>query len=261
MKRLAKTLLCLFITSVIVTVGLVSTVFFKHYMILDQLNILHVPISNVISHFLRHGENPFPYAESVKKEELDLKALSKEVFSDAIGASSSTAASRTYWLSSPITIRYYSDPNAIFPVFTVDKGDIICCSNELLKSTVTYHGLESLPSLKYGWRLAKPFIVEGEEPNDALLYVKTSDLVKIFRAWNKEITHPSNIREKIWSYYIYPQRNLLYIDRMLYKMGIFVSPDLVAFVCPPAPFISLSVSVILLTAYLVVRRKIKKLNK
>ncbi|MBQ3048465.1 MAG: hypothetical protein IJC94_00770, partial [Oscillospiraceae bacterium] len=75
---------------------------------------------------------------------------------------------------------------------------------------------------------------------------------------------PSNLYELLKKWQILrgtAMYHTLYIDRMLYVRNIFLSPDLAAFIFPPAPFISLAVSIVLLAAYLIVRRKPKIKHK
>ena len=259
MKRLCKTLLYLFIISLVVTAGAFSALVYHHSMITRSTNIFQ---SRPLLFDFEPDERAYPYAEALKNDEF--KPYS--VFDHLPGMALAGAEIPTEWLAAPITVHYYSDPKSTVPVFTVEKGDIIYCS---FPAAITsnranrYRGLESLPYLKQGWRLAKPFIVDGEEPTDTLLYVKTDDLTAVFRSWLKDspVYSHSNSIEKLWYTYSYPQLFILFVDQFLYFDGIFLSPDLAAFFYPPAPFISLGVSVILLTAYLVVRRKIKKLNK
>jgi len=259
MKRLCKALLCLLIISLVVTVGAFSALIYHHSMITRSTNIFQ---SRPLLFDFEPDERAYPYAEALKNDEF--KPYS--VFDHLPGMALAGSELPTEWLTAPITVHYYSDPKSTVPVFTVEKGDTIYCS---FPAAITgdranrYRGLESLPYFKQGWRLAKPFIVEDEEPNDTLLYVKTDDLTAVFRLWLEEspVYSPSNFIEKLWYTYSYPKLFILFVDQFLYFDSIFLSPDLVAFVYPPAPFISFGVSVILLAAYLALRRKTKIQNK
>jgi hypothetical protein len=87
----------------------------------------------------------------------------------------------------------------------------------------TYRGTDSLPTHEQGWRLAKPFIVEGESTlSDNLLYVKLSDLKEIAEAWVE--TNPKTMASQTKHERV---KNItLRCDKYLYREGIYLSPDL-----------------------------------
>jgi len=253
MKNLSKILLCLFIASLLVTGGLLSYSIHTNC----KLRLEFEPKSYA-----------YPYAEALENGEFNLELLTKTTFVGEHALIGSPPFE--YNISSPVTIRYYSNPDDISPVFTVEKGDTIWCrppSQSVYEGDVTYHGLESLPTDKRGWRLAKPFITKGKEQNDSLLYVKLSDLDSVCGEWLKENvdlipffknTTPKE-RSRLQKEYLKDMP--LYIDNELYERGSYLSPDLLTPVFSPASVVSLSVSVVSLAAYLILRRRVKKLNK
>ncbi|MBQ9939497.1 MAG: hypothetical protein IJO96_08205, partial [Oscillospiraceae bacterium] len=156
----------------------------------------------------------------------------------------------------PVTINYYADINDTTPAYTIEKGTTVHCESAYHKDDVTYHGIQSIPTNKRGWRIAKPFIVTGEKRNNTFLYVKTSDLEAVADAWAKEnidilSEHPLGMKS------VTKSNLLLCIDHLLYDSGVYLSPNLLTPVFSPAVIVSLSSSVILLAAYLALRCKVK----
>ena len=258
MKRLMRISLCFFVLFVIVTMGLVSRSVYLNYK-------------------LRNGfepkENAYPYGEEVEKGTLDLDKISY-LLPSAVALMGYPNYKDD--IASPIEISYYADINDGSPVYRVEKGDIIDfqTENPILKYNVTYHGRVSLPTNEPGWRLAKPFMVEGKEVNDTLLYVKLDDLMRIAYQWLEE--NPKAVRAMgidksdigvLGVYGIWPTQSnfskilLLYIDRILYSKGVFLSPDLLNPVFSSAAFVSLFLSIISLALFLLARHRSKRMRE
>ena len=256
MKRLCKTLLCLFITTAIITVGLFSAVFLRN----SKLVLDYHRKSPFLLDFDK-SENSVLYAEEVTKDEIDLKYIHKNFFNFECGLMHPDIP---HWVAAPKDISYYADINDTTPVYTIEKGTYLYYNPA--DCPQAYYGIQSLPTHQAGWRIAKPFKVANEEPIDTVLYVKTSDLVKVSYAWGEEnfLFTPDryeNTAERLFYKHTTPYLNTFRLDRDMYSRDIFLSPDLVSYIYPPAPFISLGVSAILLAAYLALRRKVKKSNK
>ncbi|MBQ2755543.1 MAG: hypothetical protein IJF27_02595 [Oscillospiraceae bacterium] len=249
MKHLSKILLCLSLAFLLVAAWFISHALYNNAKLHNEFKPKH---------------KAYPYAEALKNGELSLKSVSSAILTDEIGLSGSSA-DRYRFIASPITIKYYSKPGDITPVFTIEKGTMINYQKQPGKSSVTYHGFESLPSDRHGWRLAKPFIVEGEEPNDTLLYVKTSDLEAVSAVWLKEMipfiesitehitTGVEQTRKHLQQKYV---KSLLFdFDEWLYYKGIYISPDLLTPVFSFKTIASLAGSLVSFAAFIAVRRK------
>ena len=250
MKRLMRISISLFVLFAIVTIGLVSR-------------------SVCLNYKLRNGfepkEDAYPYAEEVEKGTLDLDEISY-LLPSAVALMGYPNYKDD--IASPIEISYYADINDGSPVYRVEKGDIIDfqTENPILKYNVTYHGRISLPTNEPGWRLAKPFMVEGREVNDTLLYVKLDDLMRIAYQWLEEnsevISSNALMRQGIWpTKYNLSKILLLDIDRTLYSRGVFLSPDLLNPVFSSAAFVSLFLSIISLALFLLARRRSKRMRE
>ncbi len=250
MKRLMRISLCFFVLFVIVTMGLVSRSVYLNYK-------------------LRNGfepkENAYPYGEEVEKGTLDLDKISY-LLPSAVALMGYPNYKDD--IASPIEISYYADINDGSPVYRVEKGDIIDfqTENPILKYNVTYHGRISLPTNEPGWRLAKPFMVEGREVNDTLLYVKLDDLMRIAYQWLEEnsevISSNALMRQGIWpTKYNLSKILLLDIDRTLYSRGVFLSPDLLNPVFSSAALVSLFLSIISLALFLLARHRSKRMRE
>ena len=257
MKRLMRISISLFVLFAIVTIGLVSR-------------------SVCLNYKLRNGfepkENAYPYGEEVEKGTLDLDKISYLVPS-AMAAIKPPDYKDD--IASPIEISYYADINDESPVYCVEKGDIIYFQAEDSEGYETvYHGRVSLPTNEPGWRLAKPFMVEGKETIDTLLYVKLDDLMRIAYQWLEE--NPKAVRAMgidksdigvLGVYGIWPTQSnfskilLLYIDRILYSEGVFLSPDLLNPVFSSAAFVSLFLSIISLALFLLARHRSKRMRE
>ncbi len=254
MKRLMRISLCFFVLFVIVTMGLVSRSVYLNYK-------------------LRNGfepkKNAYPYGEEIEKGTFDLDKILYLVPSVVAPIKPPDYKDD---IASPIEISYYADINDKSPVYRVEKGDIIYFQAEDSEGYETvYHGRVSLPTNESGWRLAKPFMVEGKETIDTLLYVKLDDLMRIAYQWLEE--NPTAMRAMGFTegdfgvlgvYGIWPTQSnfskilLLYIDRILYSKGVFLSPDLLNPVFSSAAFVGLFLSIISLALFLLARHRSKR---
>ena len=252
MKRLMRISLCFFVLFAIVTMGLVSRSVYLNYKMRDGF---------------KPKEDAYPYGEEVEKGTLDLDEISY-LLQDAMAAMG-YAYDYKDDIASSIEISYYADINDVSPVYRVEKGDIIDfqTENPILKYNVTYHGRISLPTNKPGWRLAKPFMVEGKEVNDTLLYVKLDDLMRIAYQWLEENPEAADNleNEMMWQGILPTKYNtgkaiLLFIDRTLYSEGVFLSPDLLNPVFSSAAFVSLFLSIISLALFLLARHRSKRIR-
>ena len=254
MKRLMRISLCFFVLFAIVTMGLVSRSVYLNYKLRDGF---------------KPKEDAYPYGEEVEKGTLDLD----EIYFFLPDAMAAMGHGYDYKddIASPIEISYYADINDESPVYRVEKGDLIDFQMEdVTKSeyNVTYHGRISLPTNEPGWRLAKPFMVEGKEVNDTLLYVKLDDLMRIAYQWLEENPEAADNleNEMMWQGILPTKYNtgkaiLLFIDRTLYSEGVFLSPDLLNPVFSSAAFVSLFLSIISLALFLLARHRSKRMRE
>ncbi len=246
MKKLMQILLCMFIFFTVVTVGLVSRCLYINFKLISEFS---------------QKENVYPYAEAVGKGEPDLSVISN-LFTDIVAAIGFDDYKND--IISPITISYYANINDNTPVYSVEKGDTIHFkTNDRTRSGITYQGIESIPTNESGWRLAKPFTVEGKESNDALLYVKLDELIHVTYEWIEENPNGMSILQRIvMEQGVLPTKHnvgkyiLLFIDRTLYSEGMFLSQDLLSSVFSTATFVSLFISVILLVLFLLAKYKL-----
>ena len=254
MKRLMRISLCFFVLFAIVTMGLVSRSVYLNYKLRDGF---------------KPKEDAYPYGEEVEKGTLDLDEISY-LLPDAMAAMG-YAYDYKDDIASSIEISYYADINDVSPVYRVEKGDLIDFQMEdVTKSeyNVTYHGRISLPTNEPGWRLAKPFMVEGREVNDTLLYVKLDDLMRIAYQWLEENPEAAdNLENEMMRQGILPTKYntgkaiLLFIDRTLYSEGVFLSPDLLNPVFSSAAFVSLFLSIISLALFLLARHRSNRMRE
>ena len=242
MNRLPKILLCLLIASLLITVGLVSSSIYTNCKLRLEFEA---------------KEDAYPYAEEIKKEDIDFELLYESMRNEVLMPYRGMGTPNyNHDIVTPVTINYYADINDTTPAYTIEKGTTVHCESAYHKDDVTYHGIQSIPTNKRGWRIAKPFIVTGEKRNNTFLYVKTSDLEAVADAWAKEnidilSENPLGMKSVTKSYL------LLRIDHLLYDSGVYLSKNLLTPIFSPAVIVSLSSSVILLAAYLALRCKVK----
>ena len=202
-------------------------------------------------------EHAYPYGEAAEKNELDLDIISL-CFPDA------EAAIKYHFQNEiriPSAISYYADMKGGAPICTIEKGETVFFKTEHKTSYgFSYRGNESLPTIRAGWRLARPFSPEGEEGSDTLLYVKLNDLMSVADQWLKENPNAEKILQNVLirqgllpTRYSQCRYVLLFADRALYSAGIFLSPDLKQPVLFPAA--CLTISLLLLAGVLLVKRR------
>ena len=92
--------------------------------------------------------------------------------------------------------------------------------------------MRSLPTLKRGWRLARPFEtpLASTTVNNELLYVKLSDLEKLAEAWAGEMPYIKNSNYpfflKQYMTELEAASILQFYDKRLLHQEIYISPDL-----------------------------------
>ena len=245
MKRIRVTLLVLLIVSALASVGLI----FYNVSCNAQLRSRFAPKAGA-----------YPYAQAVEKNELDLDAVSA-CFPDDVAL---LAYDFRNTLEAPSAISFYADVKGE-PVRTIEKGERIeFRTGDAAGRVFSFRGIETLPTDKPGWRLAKPFATAGGETEDALLYVKLDDLAPVAARWLKENPGAEKaLQGLVRAQGLLPtKRNLcryvlLFADRTLYSRGVFLSADLQRPVLTPASILCLTAAVLLLAAYLLVNRKVK----
>lgn len=137
-------------------------------------------------------------------------------------------------IEAPITILYYSQIGDDTPSYSIPKGEKIHFNIEgSTKSSITFSGIESIPTNVAGWRLVRPFAIEGMEENNVYMFVKLEELIKIAEKW---LDYNPNVKTRLSEFLIkqgiFPtKRNIckyliLNIDRLLYSNGIFFSKDM-----------------------------------
>lgn len=159
-----------------------------------------------------------------------------------------------------ITLCYYKKPGDWIPAKIILKGTKVIVNvgsdyhsnvyEEIRDRYTAIYGFSFHPSYQKGWRVVLPLITEQEysqstESEPELLYVRTSDVKKLEKAYRKQ----GLIREKDW---------YLSIDKTLYEMGYYLSPDLYRsyFSFPVKCVISVWILVIM---FRIVQRKWRKL--
>ena len=200
----------------------------------------------------------YPYAQAVEKNELDLDAVSA-CFPDDVAL---LAYDFRNTLEAPSAISYYADVKGE-PVRTIEKGERIDFRTEDGAGRVfSFRGIETLPTDKPGWRLAKSFAAAGGETEDALLYVKLDDLAPVADRWLKENPGAKKALQGLVRAQgrLPTKRNLcryilLFADRTLYSQGVYLSADLQRPVLNPASILCLIVTALLLAGYLFINRK------
>ena len=186
------------------------------------LSIIFNACSNIgIKKSFTQKENGYSYKQAAAQNNLDLIEL-KWVFQNVIGLGGNNYIQE---IVSPVTISYYESVNALAPVYKIEKGTMIYFNSEeeLGYELSEYRGTDSLPTHRHGWRLAKPFKVEGERGiRDNFLYVKLSDLEEVTEAWIE--ANPTLMQSKTKQELV--EFQTLNRDHSLYQEGIYLSPDL-----------------------------------
>ena len=195
-------------------------------------------------------EPTYNYADEVEKKTLDLNKISN-LFTDNVSLVGYPEFQNK--IISPVSIEYYKNRKDKFPVYVIEKGEVVYFEMfPKTKSGLEFCGNDSLPTNEKGWRLARPFKVDGEK-NNSLLYVRLEDLNCVVTEWLNAnpafvkssvrkvadrglISLNKNIRESV----------LLFIDNKLYSEGIFLSKDLYKSILNREFLISFFVTIILI---------------
>lgn len=213
---------------------------------------------NLICSF-KNVENIYNYTDALRQGTIDLDEISN-LFTDNIALIGYPDLEDT--VISPVRIEYYDNKEDNSPVYVVEKGEII--HFELFpktKSGLKFRGNDSIPSDSKGWRLAKPFIVNGNQ-NDSLLYVKLDDLVCVTNEWLEN--NPSLIDRystEVLKNGLTPTKHnisktlLLFVDYKLYSNGVFLSKDIKKPVFDTATLLNLLITIILSALYILTKTK------
>ena len=132
----------------------------------------------------------------------------------------------------PIDITYYAEPSqSSEPVLKFQKGEKVKISPDTEGAwPVNGYGCIGLPDYRPGWRCVKPFIKGGSGESVEELpyyYIPLQDLETILRQYTAEInaqakSEMSKIGKNQKDFY----RILLACDLVLYRKGIYNSPEL-----------------------------------
>lgn len=206
-------------------------------------------------------ENVYPYGEAVANSELNLNAVHKLLS----GTGSLLGYDFLDDINNPLSIRYYADPNDAEPAYVIEKGTVIHIdSGMILNGEYPVRGICSLPTDKSGWRIARPFLVQGKEANETLLYVRLEDLYKVAMVWIKENPTAVNVlRSALKTDGLLPTKAntcrhmLLAADRRLYSKGVYLSKDMQSPVFTPLIIICMCVSAGLLAGILWVNLRMR----
>lgn len=199
-------------------------------------------------------EDAYPYKEAVKNLDIDLDEISEML----IRTYAPVGHNYVEKITSPISVSYYKSIHDRTPVYTINKGDIIDFKYaEFAPYNTSYRGLKSLPTTKQGWRLVKPFKIKGKRTNNDLLFVKLSDLKVLCATWldkNPKAITPTS-RDIKWI--LFPKKEyvnviVLYLDRLLYEKGVYISPDLCRPIFSVLTCLSFAISFVIIILYLFV---------
>ena len=125
-------------------------------------------------------------------------------------------------------MRYYIHQEDAEPALTLKKGTEVYALP--VKESIGYisggYGTASWPSYEKGWRYAQPFQVTAEAENDAMYFVRLSELEKVSRAFLAMTRRGGfgsyaqlELPENVWA-------QTRYTDMALYDRGVFCSEDL-----------------------------------
>ena len=131
----------------------------------------------------------------------------------------------------PCDVRYYTHQEDAEPALTLKKGTEVYAVSvrEGIGHIRAGYGTASWPSYEKGWRYAQPFQVTAEAENDAMYFVRLSELEKVAGAFLRMIRENRDsfgkymemleLPENIWA-------QTRYTDMALYDRGVFCSEDL-----------------------------------
>lgn len=224
-------------------------------LLISIISVIFNVYSNIIlKKSFKSREDSYPYEQAAKNLHIDLNKISM-MFPKA---SAPIGYDYKEEIISPISISYYKSKDDSTPIYTIEKGDIIHFKTTgFTSSEITYRGVESLPTNIQGWRLVKPFEVEGKKANDNLLYVKLSDLKKVSKTWLDEnpkvMTSMSSHMQGLFpTKQEYVNLIIFRIDRILYEEGVYLSPDLYKPILSVLTYVTFTLAFVISMLYLFV---------
>lgn len=136
-------------------------------------------------------------------------------------------------VQTPINLRYYSAPSIhASVVLELPRGTelIAIPTDEIYQFWTTGYGYLAYPTYSSGWHYAKPFLRVGQSGDYKALpsyFVQTSDLEAIARTViDDNKAFQAAAQQKRWTRQKYAAEMVRFIDRLLYKNGVYSSPDL-----------------------------------
>lgn len=239
MDKIRKLILFMLVFILIATVGQIA--YYSYYNI------------NLTRNFHK-CEGAYDYVNAVKQEKIDLNEISN-LFTDIVALIGYPDFQNE--IISPVKIEYYKNIRDKSPVYVIEKGEII--NFEMFpktKSGLQFRGNDSIPTNEEGWRLARPFRVDGEN-KDALWYVNLEDLICVSNEWLKENPTFAKAapREMMRRGLLPTKRNiskfmLLFVDRELYSEGIYLSKDMYRPIIDNTVLISFFATIILFVMHI-----------
>lgn len=175
--------------------------------------------------------SPSPYQLEIPMGKMNLTAYSS-LLPDVFTLPLYPLTSR---IVTPVTIRYYSEipGHETAPALEIKKGTKIIALPEDSKGSPFYeagYGYTSYPTYEKGWRYVRPFrLADGEHlpSSDQYYYVRIEDLKAVIGEVIK--VNPfmlTEIRQQGWSVQTGKHNIATYLDRILYRNGAYLSPDL-----------------------------------
>ena len=167
------------------------------------------------------------YSEGTPLEEMNFELFGK-FMPNMVPAGLSPEAVK---LQLPCDVRYYTHQEDKEPALTLKKGTEVYALP--VKEGIGYlsggYGTASWPSYEKGWRYAQPFQGTAEAENDAMYFVRLSELEEVSGAFLKMVRQNRDkfgkymemleLPENVWA-------QTRYTDMALYDRGVFCSEDL-----------------------------------
>ena len=167
------------------------------------------------------------YSEGTPLEEINFDLFEKFMPNMAPAGFSPEAVK----LRLPCDVRYYTHQEDAEPALTLKQGAEVyaVAVREGIGHIRAGYGTASWPSYEKGWRYAQPFQGTAEAENDAMYFVRLSELEKVAGAFLRMIRENRDsfgkymemleLPENIWA-------QTRYTDMALYDRGVFCSEDL-----------------------------------
>lgn len=257
MNKLKKWYLCMTILFLALTAGIVG------YKLAYNINVWYTfekntELSRTFSKITGADEEIYNCADRVKQGNIDLKEVSKFL---PVAIAPIGYPEYQNKILSPVDIEYYENIGDKYPVYVIKKGEQIefeVSAKSMYE--VEFCGNDSLPSNKRGWRLAKPFKMDGTQ-KESLLYVRFGDLISVCIEFiEKNPNYVLSSYELIKRGLMPSKRNisiviLTFADRALYSKGVFLSKDLFLPVFDWVTVICLFITAVLIMLYIMRKRK------